>query len=269
MNLDKSIKQFVFEGFKKIDVKAGFVQGSSLVLQNAADNFRIPLDPHSKTHRWIASLKSSQAFALNMFNGIDSKNTIEFEVGHKALTTKAQIDVRITDENQQRVELYEVKAFEFITPKKIEFAVSYFNKESYKGFKYTDAYINFITEVVRVFSENNTVLYGEGIKQLCCHILGILNELDTQYKGKKIELYSLCLDAKIGNSNYQEMVKNFEAALSKFQSQVNKFLSDLNLSDQIEYKGFLDAYEYFKETITVKDSDANDYLKKRYFYLHA
>ncbi|MBC8882625.1 hypothetical protein H9X57_02060 [Flavobacterium piscinae] len=105
---------------------------------------------------------------------------------------KACVDVAI-DENEI-VKMYEVKMFEIVNSRGKNKIFNkpdnqkYFNLENYKWNKeIAISFISFIKDVQIQFLDKP--IYGEGIKQLCCHLLGIINEMtikDGKLLGKKL-----------------------------------------------------------------------------------
>jgi hypothetical protein len=91
MSYDKEIEKFVVDGYKYARSISTFETGGkhNFVLKNRDDNF-ITKPENLKYHRWAGSLKSSQAFAYNIFSGVKD---VEFEFEMDVFGRPAQIDV--------------------------------------------------------------------------------------------------------------------------------------------------------------------------------
>ncbi len=241
------------------------------VLDNKFDNFFGP-KPSFKFHRWAGSLKSSQAFAYNIFSGND--NT-KFEYDLWALDNdplhKACIDVAI-EYSTDLVSLFEVKMFEFADSKgtnKIFHTAEqqkYFGIENYRWNKQiAKPFISFIQDVKSNF--NNQHIYGEGIKQLCCHLLGIINEMtiiNGKLVDKNVELYSLCFDNPF-IPKFEEDIHNYKETLTKFKIIVDNFLTTIHFDTKVKYLGFTSASDYIKESEKILGIKNYEYVMNRYF----
>ena len=272
MNYNDKIIDFTIKGFEQ--TKGGIVTNGihKHVLNNKLDNFFGKL-PDFKFHRWAGSLKSSQAFAYNIFSGV---NNAIFEYDMRALDNnelhKACIDVAIENKSGI-VDMYEVKMFEiagsvgknqiFHKPEQQK----YFCPDNYRwNKKIVEPFISFIQNVRTDF--NNQCIYGGGIKQLCCHLLGIINEMTIEtgrLADKKVELYSLCFDNQFLHQ-FEKDIENYKKALEQFKHLANIFLQEINIDDRIKYYGFLSANEYIKRNEQLLGKENCDYVKKRYFY---
>lgn len=262
MGIEARIKDYVIRQFQLVNKDAIFDEKRNHVLFNKEDNF-FNYDHNrlnrSRFHIWAGSLKSSQAFAWNFFYGNPSA---KFEYELKAIDTPAQIDVAI--HKDQVIDLFEVKMYEFIKNKPAKFEDAYFIDNSYPYLcdKIRNKYMEFISEVVIKFGKEH---YGEGLKQLSCHLLGILNESNGKLKNySKINLYSVCYDFYEDNA-FIKKLNLYKQDLSTFKTMTDGFLESLGLSNKIEYHGFLSACELKNEYIE-KGLISLDCVK-RYFNL--
>lgn len=261
MNYKKEIEKFVIDGFEKISPNPTYPK--SFVLKNRKDNFVTEPQKGFEYHRWASSLKSSQAFAYNIFSGVVNSGLM-FEFHMKVFDTDAQIDVKI--EKEQTIELFEVKAFEIVKMEDIEFKEKYFTKTEYKRVDIAEPFIKFIKTVIKFFEQEGQKIYGGGIKQLCSHLLGILNTMNEPgYENKNFKLYSLCFDNPFLPKFERDLI-NYKNTLSKFKKLVDDFLIELNVDSRIEYFGFLSAREYIKENKEFLGKRNYDYVLKRYFH---
>lgn len=241
------------------------------VLDNKIENFFGP-KPSFKFHRWAGSLKSSQAFAYNIFSG---NNNAKFEYDMWALDNdplhKACIDVVIEYPNDL-VNLFEVKMFEFTESKGTNEIFhttelqKYFVIENYRWNKQiAQPFISFIQDVKNNF--NNQHIYGGGIKQLCCHLLGIINEMtimNGKLVDKNVELYSLCFDNPF-IPKFEEDIYNYKETLTKFKSIVDNFLFKIHFDTKVKYLGFTPASDYIKMNEKILGIKNYEYVMKRYF----
>lgn len=261
MSYKKEIEKFVIEGFEKVHPNPSY--NNSFVLNNILDNFITQPKKDFAYHRWASSLKSSQAFAYNIFSGIEGLK-LEFEFHMTVFDTDAQIDVKF--EKNQIIELFEVKAFEIIKMERIEFKEKYFTKTEYKRPKIAEPFIKFLNSVLMYFNLDNHKIYGGGIKQLCSHLLGILNIInEPEYENKKIKLYSLCFD-NLFSQKFERDLINYKNTLSEFKIIVDSFLKEINVDSQIEYFGFLSSREFIIKNKDLIGKKNYDYVSKRYLY---
>ena len=271
MSYDDKIKYFAIKGYLNFYDKLETNGIHKHVLNKKLDNF-FGKRPNFKFHRWAGSLKSSQAFAYNLFSGVDNA---KFEYDMWALSNhplhKACIDVAIENKNGV-MDMYEVKMFEFVSVGKNQIfdkpeQQKYFFFENYKWNKQiTEPFISFIQRVRADF--NNQHIYGEGIKQLCCHLLGIINEMtikNGKLVGKEVDLHSLCFDNPFCE-RFENDVENYKNTLGKFGQLVDEFLNEIELNKQIRYCGFLSASDYIKKNERLLGNQNYDYVLKRYFY---
>jgi len=168
------------------------------------------------------------------------------------------------------VKLFEVKAFEPMEEKKAEFGATYGKEEKYKCPELASSFIRFIEKIGTIEGREKktpeiTAYYGEGLKQLCCHLLGIVNELDGKLDGKNIELYSLCFDGYVSDE-CTELLENYKGALAKFKTLANDFLCEIRLSDRVTYCGYLPASVYIEENRKLLQEANCHYVKQRYFH---
>lgn len=110
MNYKEEIENFVITGFKNNSTPLITDNNHNFVLQDKTENFITRPPKKFKYHRWAGSLKSSQAFAYNVFSGIN-KPSLQFEFPMEVFDREAQIDVMFEDLNSQTIELLEVKSF--------------------------------------------------------------------------------------------------------------------------------------------------------------
>ncbi len=271
MNYKGEIIDFSIKGFERTGKKLVTNGLHQHVLNNKFDNF-FGSQPDIKFHRWAGSLKSSQAFAYNIFSGIENA---KFEYDMWALDNdplhKACIDVAIEDKNDI-VNMYEVKMFEFANSggkNKIFHKPEqqkYFNLDNYKWNKQiAETFISFIQNVRTDF--NNQHIYGEGIKQLCCHLLGIINEMtikNGKLIGKKVVLYSLCFDNPF-LMEFKKDIENYKEALIQFKCLVDNFLEEIKIDTRVKYYGFWPVSEYINENAKLLGSKNYKYVMNRYF----
>lgn len=269
MGYNDEIIKFSIRGFEQTG-KPLLLNGTHKhVLKNTHENF-FGRRPDLKFHRWAGSLKSSQALAYNIFSGIDHAI---FEYDMWALDTfsqhKACIDVAIEDSGVVR--MYEVKMFEIVNSRgknkifnKPE-QQKYFNPDNYKWNKQIVApFISFIQSVQIHFRDKP--IYGEGLKQLCCHLLGIINEMtkdDGRLIGKKVELYSLCFDNPF-LPQFEKDLENYKDVLQQFVPLVDRFLKQINMESFIKYHGFLSLQKFLHENGHQLGSGNCNYVANRY-----
>ncbi|NCO62434.1 MAG: hypothetical protein COW66_13225 [Flavobacteriaceae bacterium CG18_big_fil_WC_8_21_14_2_50_34_36] len=265
MNNNDTIIKFVIDGyenFKKTDI---LHDGRKFVLKNKTDNF-ISLPPKGfQYHRWAQSLKSSQAFAYNVFSGVKNVK-IQFEFPLEVFDRDAQIDVMLQDLNSKNIKLYEVKAFEIcnLGRNKIKFKDKYFDLTKYKRDDIAKKFIDFLSSVINHFE--NKKIYGGGVKQLCSHLLGILNIMDEpEYLNKKFLLYSFCFDYTISDT-FEKHIKNYQDVLFDFKQLVDEFLRSIKVEERIEYCGFLSAKDFLTKNQELLGKENYDYVMKRYFF---
>ncbi|MCL2247454.1 MAG: hypothetical protein FWC10_10185 [Lentimicrobiaceae bacterium] len=279
MNYREEIEKFVVDGYKNVCTISYLREcifnrskmpletdgKHSFVLKNREDNFITTPEKNFKFHKWAGSLKSSQAFAYNIFSGVKDR---EFEFSMEVFDRPAQIDVKIEDVETQTIELFEVKMFEVINKEKIEFEGKYDDKAKYIYLSedVVDAFIKFKNEVINHFDGQK--IYGGGIKQLCSHLLGILNIMNKpEYENKKIKLHSLCFDVAFSDKFGQD-IDNYRETLTMFKCLVDKFLKEIKVDSRIEYCGFLSAIGYVvceaKKELLGKEN--YEYVMERYLY---
>ena len=275
MNYKNEIEKFVIKGYNNINTQLITYNKHDFVLKNRKVNFITTPPKDFKYHRWAASLKSSQAFAYNVFSGVKNRNLL-FEFPMEVFDRPAQIDVMFEDEESQTIELFEVKAFEIINlgVNKIVFEDKYFTKAQYIHIPFDIAlkFIDFLNTVIKNFE--NQKIYGGGIKQLCSHLLGILNTMDKpNYMNKKFKLYSFCLDNSINDKldnpfydKFEQDIKNYKETLKTFKNLVDEFLKDIKIDSRVEYCGFLSASEYINKNEKLIGKENYDYVMKRYLY---
>jgi len=260
MNNQEIIKEFVVKKFDEVCPKCNIEK--SLVLKKREDNFITFPKSGFGYHRWAGSLKSSQAFAYNVFSGVNNP-TLEFEFPMEVFDNPAQVDVKIENTKNQTIELFEVKMFEIVKIEDIKFKKKYYTEIEYKCSDIAKPFIKFISNVIENFEGQK--IYGGGIKQLCSHLLGILNTMDKpDYKDKKFELYSFCFDNPF-IPKFETDLKNYKKALMKFKPLVDEFLKSIKVDSRVEYCGFLSASEYVKKNERLLGKENYDYVMKRYF----
>jgi len=187
-----------------------------------------------------------------------------FEFHMKVFDTDAQIDVKF--EKKQTIEMFEVKAFEIIKMEDIVFKEKYFIKTEYKRPDIAEPFIEFLKIVLDFFDKENQRIYGGGIKQLCSHLLGILNMMnEPEYENKNFKLYSLCFDNSFSPKFERDLI-NYNNTLTKFKKLVDEFLMKINVNSRIEYLGFLSGREYVMKNKDLLGKKNYDYVLKRYFY---
>lgn len=175
----------------------------------------------------------------------------------------AQMDFMLENTISNTIELYEVKAFEITYKHKIEFAEKYFDENKYQRQDLAQYYINFLDEVI--FNFEGKIIYGGGIKQLCSHLLGIINIMEKEtYKDKKFKLFSLCFDNPF-TPKFESDLNNYKEALIEFKVLVDEFLIKHKLNSRIEYYGFLSSYDYLNMNRTLIGEDNYNYVIKRYY----
>ncbi|WP_445908260.1 hypothetical protein [Yeosuana sp.] len=265
MSYNKEIENYVIKGYKNVHPFLKTNGTHNFVLEVANDNFiTTPLDLNF--HRWSSSLKSSQAFAYNIFSGINNP-TLKFEFEMQVFNRAAQMDVMFEDTSTSTIELFEVKALEinYIQKNKIIFKDKYLTKAEYIiNPTIAEPFINFIQKIIRTFHDKP--IYGSGIKQLCSHLLGILNVMNyPENNSKKFKLYSLCLDQPF-HQKFENNLLNYKETLAVFKAEVDEFLKQQNLDQRIEFFGYLPSSEYIKQNKTLLGDDNFNYITKRYFF---
>jgi len=267
MNYKDEIIDFVVKGFKNIYNPCSSLTNinHSFVLKDKKNNF-ITLPPKDfKYHMWASSLKSSQAFAYNVFSGVKNP-TLQFEFPMEVFDRDAQIDVMIENMELQTIELFEVKAFEICSlgKNKITFEEKYFTKNQYKRLDIAEQFITFLKTVITTFE--NQKIYGGGVKQICSHLLGIINIMDKpDYKNKKFKLYSFCFDNLFSNK-FENDINNYKKTLTTLKRLVDDFFKDIKIDSRVDYSGFLSANEFVNQNKTLLGKKNYDYVSKRYFY---
>ncbi len=265
MDYKKEIENFVVVGFKNLNIPLITDGQHNFVLEDRTKNFITPPPKGFKYHKWAGSLKSSQAFAYNVFSGVNSK-LLDFELPMVVFDRDAQIDVILKFEETNTIELFEVKAFEIIKLGKstIKFEEKYFDKEQYRRPAISDPFIKFLKMIIKSFGDQT--IYGGGVKQLCSHLLGIINIMDKpEYVKKKFKLYSFCFDNPFSTRFEQDLI-NYKETIAKFKTIVDEFLKDIKVSERVEYCGFLSAREYINKNKEFLGKENFDYIFKRYFY---
>lgn len=265
MNYKEEIENFVVKGFKNNNIPLITDNKHNFVLKNRTKNFITTPPKGFKYHRWAGSLKSSQAFAYNIFSGVNSK-PLEFEFPMVVFDRDAQIDVMLNNETTNTIELFEVKAFEIIQlgKNKIDFKEKYFDKTQYKRPAISDPFIKFLKKVIKSFDDQK--IYGGGVKQLCSHLLGIINIMnEPKYVNKKFKLYSFCFDNPF-STRFEQDLTNYKETIAKFKKIVDEFLKDIKVNERVEYFGFLSASEYINKNEDFLGEENYNYIVKRYFY---
>ena len=273
-------RKFAIKGFEQ-SVGTHELNGThGHVLKNKEDNFFdysnfIKKHPALKFHYWAGSLTSSQAFAYNIFSGVTN---VRFEYDMWALSRdkwhKACVDVAIEKENGV-IDMYEVKMFEVVGVGKNKIfheRPEYLKIENYRCStdEVAKHFKSFIECVNKRFEDR--LIYGGGIKQLCCHLLGITNEMTNikcdkyqQLYNKKVRLYSLCFDHNFNSKQFTQSLESYRKVLSEFSPMVERYLENVKLQDQIEYCEYLGASEYIKKNKEFLGTNNFEYVNKRYF----
>ena len=276
-------RKFAIKGFEQI-VETPKLNGKHKhVLMNKEDNFfkydnfRKRQCPIRRFHHWAGSLTSSQAFAYNIFSGVAKA---EFEYDMWALSRdewrKACVDVAIENEDGV-LGMYEVKMFEVVgvgINKIFHERPEYLEIENYHHWSTDEVakhFKSFIEYVNKRFE--GSLIYGGGIKQLCCHLLGITNEMTNiecgkyqQLCNKKVRLYSLCFDHDFGSDYFTRSLNNYQEVLDEFSLMIPNYLENVGLQHRIKYCGYLGASEYIEENKEeLSGTDNFEYVNKRYF----
>lgn len=268
MNYVEEIRNFAIEGFNNCTKSYLLKKPYRHVLQNKEENFISIPSNDFRYHIHAGSLTSSQAFSYNMFSGVkDCK--VEFEHKVKVFSTPSQIDVKLEHPNKDLIELFEVKVFELIDrgKNKIDFAPSYWNSALYRNPILGRRLIEFLNDVIKHFTDQN--IYGGGIKQLCSHLIGLVNSYDaTTLSRSKFILYSLCHDYPF-IKKYEEDLESYQNATTRFKLLVDKLLRDLDIDTRIAYHGYIGASEYMHLNLARVGQVNYDYVNKRYFNSNA
>lgn len=265
MTYKEEIEKFVIKGFKNVNDQLITDNKHSFVLKNKKDNFIFTPPKNFNYHIWAGSLKSSQAFAYNVFSGVND-SSLEFEFPMEVFNRDAQIDVKIESGDSHVIELFEVKMFEIcdLAINKILFEDKYFTPSEYRRSDIAEKFIKFLKTVVSNFY--NERIYGGGIKQLCSHLLGIINIMDTPaYNNKVFKLYSFCFDNPF-TAKFEKDIVNYKETLSIFKNLVDNFLVEIKVDARVDYCGFLSAKEYINENQRLLGISNYDYVAKRYFF---
>jgi hypothetical protein len=123
-------------------------------------------------------------------------------------------------------------------------------------------YFKFKEDVLKEFEGQR--IYGGGIKQLCSHLLGIINIVnDHQYTNTKFKLYSFCFDYHFSDK-FKLYLENYKSATTTFKRLADSFLKDINENERIEYCGFLSAKEYIEKN-KIMLGENYEYVMNRYF----
>ncbi|MEZ7885616.1 MAG: hypothetical protein QMB39_10175 [Bacteroidales bacterium] len=265
MNYKEEIENFVVKGFKNNNIPLITDNKHNFVLKNRTKNFITAPPKGFKYHRWAGSLKSSQAFAYNVFSGVNS-NHLEFEFPMAVFDRDAQIDVMLNNETTNIIELFEVKAFEItqLGKNKIDFKEKYIDKTQYKRPAISEPFIKFLKKVIKCFEGQK--IYGGGVKQICSHLLGIINIMnEPKYVNNKFILYSFCFDNPF-STRFEQDLTNYKETIAKFKNIVDEFLKDIKVNERVEYFGFLSASEYIIKNKEFLGEENYNYVLKRYFY---
>lgn len=268
MNYQQELIDFSIKGFARTQNQFDLNGKHSHVLKNKANNF-FGRKPDFKFHRWAGSFKSSQALAFNIFSGVEHA---KFEYDLWALDNntqhKACIDVAI--ENNNVVQMFEVKMFEIVHLgnnkifNKLE-QQKYFELDNYVWNKQiAESFIHFIQNIQISFKDQ--FIYGEGIKQLCCHILGILNEMtidNGKLRDKKVELFSLCFDNPF-TPKFEKDLINYKETLLKFKNILDQYLREINMDSKIKFNGFLSLNDYIENNSVFLGTVNCEYIIERY-----
>jgi hypothetical protein len=254
------ITDFVIKGFCNVS-DTGKIKPGCYVLENRLANFlNTPNWKQSDFHRHAGSLKSSQAFAHNLFSGTDAVFEYPLRTLKGSDNRPAQPDVMLRNGNE--VNFYEVKFLEVLTRSEINFRAPYNTAENYHT-KHAEQFVNFIKTVQKTMK----CCYGSGIKQLCCHLLGIINETELSIGKlrdcKKVNLWSLCFDGRI-DANFTKKLDQFKIATESFMGMVHSLLKEIGLANRIEYKGFIGAKKFLHEDKIGKQNLS--YMLGRYYY---
>ena len=273
-NTARLLTEFLVDGFLRLPDKnkSSIRTGYKLYERNQLDNFITEPPPGYNFHQYAYSLMSSQAFAYNLMSGIDG---IKFEVKFKTLKPyenqpayPAQIDAMIVQDNTVR--LYEVKAFELYAQAmdaifKGERGDRYFEKECYFDPEFaSEHFIPFLNAVKDKFC--GRTIYASGVKQLCSHLLGIINCLDEErLLGKKVELYALCFDKMKGLGEFEGWLDGYKKDLECFGELANGLLEGYDKTrGKVKFCGYIGAWNFMNSTSI---GNANyDYMKNRYYY---
>jgi len=279
------IEKYLIDGFKQRygDKTPEFVPDprNHLVITNyKADNFIGPPEKRKGFAYWKlgkryklddgspkytsddGSLRSSQAFAYNIFSNVPG---VKFEVQLQAIDRPAQVDVMLAEGKTSH--LFEVKALEIMSSEKVKFRDAYNYICSYRT-EYAQQYMEFIKRVKRRFNEEDSQVYGGGVKQLCCHLLGILQEMNNgELKDfSTIKFYSLCLDEEF-SPQFAVRLKKYRETLEAFAGLVREYLQGIGQDHRIEYCGYIGASDYIKEHRVLIGEENYEYVKNRYFYV--
>jgi hypothetical protein len=263
------LRDFLVEGFlavngdkRSIRPEKKTYEEYKLYKDKQVENFITPPPPEYKFHDFAYSLMSSQVFAYNLMSGIDG---VKFELEFKTLqpyknieSYPAQVDAMIVRDNVVR--FYEVKAFELDKQKKdaifegerkkdIERANRYFAKECYFNQEFAEQhFIPFLVNVQNKF--RGKTIYAGGIKQLCCHLLGIINCLDEAIlRDKKIELYAMCFDNMKELGEFENWLESYKRDLEQFGKLANEFLEGYDCTrGRVRFCGYVGAFDFVKST---------------------
>lgn len=258
MNFEDRIKYFLIERYEQSFAKPFKRENAHYhVLEKTEDNFfkyDSNLLHRNQFHRWAGSVKSSQAMAYNLLRNF--KN-VKFEYPLPALEEKApaMLDAFVPDGHRVN-HLYEVKMTEFLANNKISFSERYFDKGAYKDAEnaFAEKYISFIKKVQKNFE--TTPIYGTGIKQLCCHLLGITKKVigSDPSNNDTYMLYSLCFDGW-EDEVFINKLSAYKNALTRFKTHADEFIQEIGLSHRVRYVGFVGTHAFIKEN---KDNIAKE-----------
>jgi len=301
-----SIRYFLEEGFKRIGGKANQLDGLRVkkTNYNLCPPFKIQATAYESTTK--DALRSSEAFAHNIFSGV--KN-VKFEHGLRlgriytdiigcgesfdtirtSDTTRTDV---VLDDGNGVVDIYEVKMFEYFfkmsnrpifpgffkVPKEFyaeskKYKLDKLKLHNRNSTKVSESFKSFIEEVTEYFRYRK--VYQEGIRQICCQLLGITNEMKkcdaeiTKYDilhGKKIRWHCLCFDHNFGYEKHIISLNKWREALEQMSPMIKNYLKNVNLHRQIKYCGYLGASNFIEKNKDFLGKKNYNYVKKRYFF---
>ena len=228
-------------------------------------------------HRWAAALNSSQAFAHNIFSGAKRR---EFEFGMRALVRDklhwARMDVAL-ESADGALDLYEVKMFEFLTSAgknqifHTEEQAKYLRAECYECSTpaVADAFIGLIQNIRDEFKDER--VYGGGVKQICCHLLGITNEMLAENGRlrlggyKRVRFHCLCFDHDFGCVAFVRALENYKRVLGRLKPLADGYLEEVGVGGEVEFCGFVGAKEFVEDGEGILGVENCGYVGRRYF----
>ena len=141
-----NITDFLIKGFGNVSDTSKIKPGR-YVLESRLDNFlNNPTWRRTDFHQHAGSLRSSQAFAHNLFSGTNAVFEQPLRTLKGSGNRPAKPDIMLKNGNE--VNFYEVKFLEILTSSDIKFRAPYYSAENYYT-KRAERFVHFIDTVQR------------------------------------------------------------------------------------------------------------------------